>query len=757
MMSRLQHVSWMWALSCLLLFAGTVRAEASDAYVWRSVTVGGGGYIPGIVFSPVERDLAYLRSDMGGIYRWDAKTQRWIPLQDGNSEPNYRGIESVAPDPIDGNVVYAAVGTYRHEPSAILRSANRGDSWETFPVPFGMGGNEEGRGLSERLAVDPNLTSVLYFGTRYDGLQRSNDRGATWTKVASFPVTGHAVPPNGERPCAGLSFVIIDPAGGTKDSPSRTIFVGVADPGDHHLFRSDDAGQSWIPVAGEPAANLLPAQAQLDRNGVLYIAYSNSMGPYGVTDGAVFKLNTHSGVWSDITPDKSADRPAGGYMGLSVDRQQNDTLVVATIDRQGMGDILWRSTDGGAHWQDVRALSKRDVSSVPFLYWGQKEASFGWWLTGLAIDPFDSSRAAYSTGATVYATADLLDAAQNKTVLWKPWVEGVEQTAVITLSSPPKGAPLISGFGDIGGFVHTSLDKSLPIVENPMFINTNNIDYAEKAPNVIVRSGTHAAHASMRTATLGYSTDSGKTWKPLFAPLPAGYAEIPPEKMPYNHSDRYTDAAIVTSADGKTFVVMTPEPVLTRDRGKTWTKIKGLPADGRPVPDRADAKRFYAVDFGNSAIAISTDGARSFKTQKTTGLPSDIKADLPHWREIAWPLLATPNKKGDLWFISQGRLFHSANGGKSFEEINGGVSIVALDFGKAAPSMHNLALYAIGTRDGNAAIWRSTDNGASWTRVNDAHHEYNRAFRCIAADKNVFGRVYVGTDGRGIVYGEPAK
>jgi xyloglucan-specific exo-beta-1,4-glucanase len=342
-------------------------------------------------------------------------------------------------------------------------------------------------------------------------------------------------------------------------------------------------------------------------------------------------------------------------------------------------------------------------------------------------------------------------------VLWKPWVEGVEQTAVITLSSPAKGAHLISGFGDIGGFVHFDMNKSVPMSANPLFINTNNIDYAERAPNVVVRSGTHEPHATVKTATLGYSTDFGKTWKPLYAPLPAGYTEIPPEKMPYNHSDPYTDSAIVTSADGKTFVVMTPEPVLTRDRGKTWLKIVGLPAGGRPVPDRLDPKRFYAVDFDTGAIYISTDGARSFKPQQTTGLPADIKGDRPHWREIAWPLLATPNMKSDLWFLSQGRLFHSLDAGKTFAEIKTGLTISAMDFGKAAPGKKNMTLFALAEKGPLGAIWRSTDDGASWIRVNDARSEYGRTFRCLAADKRIFGRVYVGTDGRGIVFGEPSR
>jgi xyloglucan-specific exo-beta-1,4-glucanase len=42
-----------------------VRPAAAEDYVWRDVKVGGGGYIPNIIFSPVERGLAYLRTDMG--------------------------------------------------------------------------------------------------------------------------------------------------------------------------------------------------------------------------------------------------------------------------------------------------------------------------------------------------------------------------------------------------------------------------------------------------------------------------------------------------------------------------------------------------------------------------------------------------------------------------------------------------------------------------------------------------------------------
>ncbi|GAA0571862.1 WD40/YVTN/BNR-like repeat-containing protein [Rhizomicrobium electricum] len=737
---------------CLSVMPARAADDAGAHYTWKSVKVGGGGYIPGLIFSPVEKGLAYLRSDMGGIYRWDDKAKAWLPLQDDNPEPSYRGIESIAPDPVDGSVVYAAVGVYRGGAAAILRSNDRGDHWETVPVPFRMGGNEEGRDLGERLAVDPNNTSVLYFGSRYDGLQRSADKGATWSKVASFPLPGLGVPGGYARPYAGLSFVVFDPQSGTKGAGSKTIFVGVADPGEHHLYRSDDAGKTWAPVANEPPASLLPGQAQIDAKGNLYITYANSMGPWAVNDGAVMKLNTKTGVWTNISPDK------GGFMGLSLDRQHEGTLVAATIGGNSGPDTIYRSTDGGAHWTSLREISKRDVSSVPFLYWGEKEAEFGWWITGLAIDPFDSGHIGYTTGATVYGTHELTNADASKPILWTPWVEGVEQTAVITMSSPAKGAPLISGFGDIGGFVHWDLSVSPPITSNPMFTNTNTIDYAEKAPNVIVRSGTHSKHNRPVSYTLAYSTDSGKTWNGLKAPLPAGYIEIPQDKIGYNYGDPYIDANIVVSADGKTFVVMTPEPVVTADRGKTWTKTDGLPAHhGWIVADRADAARFYALDYATATLYVSTDGARTFKAQPTAGLPANVAAREPNGREAVNPLVASPDKKGELWFIGTDGLYRSTDGGKHFVATAGGLVAYHMDFGKAAPHAKGATVFALGSLNGTVAIYRSLDQGASWQRVNDSAHEYNRAFRRVAADKNVFGRVYVATDGRGIVYGEPAK
>jgi len=53
----------------------------SQSYTWKNVdTSGGGGFIPGIVFNPSQQNLIYVRTDIGGAYRWDSVNSRWVPL-----------------------------------------------------------------------------------------------------------------------------------------------------------------------------------------------------------------------------------------------------------------------------------------------------------------------------------------------------------------------------------------------------------------------------------------------------------------------------------------------------------------------------------------------------------------------------------------------------------------------------------------------------------------------------------------------------
>jgi photosystem II stability/assembly factor-like uncharacterized protein len=718
-------------------------AESATPYRWQSVTVGGGGFVPGIVFSTAEKGLAYLRSDMGGAYRWDSREARWLPLEDANPVGSYMGVESIAPDPVDANVVYIAVGMSWRSPAAIMRSSDRGAHWRITPVPFRMGGNEDGRGLGERLAIDPNHHATLLFGSRHDGLWRSDDNAAHWRKVASFPLPGLGLPKRPRETHGGLSFVLFDKAHRGR------IFVASADPGDRHLFRSDDDGAHWAWVKGGPAPSMLPAKGVVGGDGVLTVTYSNGIGPTGITKGAVWRYDPAADRWSDITPDKRADAPPGGYMGVAVSAQDPRVIAVSTVDRPRPVDTVWRSTDAGAHWDELWRRSTRDVSATPFLKLDGAAPNFGHWIAGLAIDPFDPGHAAYTTGATMYAIHEF---DRPGTMRWFPWTRGIEQTAIITLISPTAGAPLVSGFGDIAGFRHDDLGVSPPVLhKNPYLTNTNTLDYAGEAPAIMVRSG--STHSRIVPGpSLAWSQDGGRTWQPL-TPRVERPATPPSGPAP----ETTGDAPIVVSADGRTFLVGTDYPMLTKDRGATWQRAIGMPVGSRPTADKADPGRFYAIDFAANRAMRSDDGGAHFHSIAGRGLPADLSSAHVVWREAQNPLKAVPYRAGALWLLLDGALYRSTDFGDDWTRATHGIAIRYYGLGKGAAGSPWPALYAIGKRDGLTAVWRSTDGGGSWTRINDDQHQWGLRFRVIEGDPRQFGRVYIGTDGRGIIYGDPVR
>src|SRR6185312_13700670 len=116
----------------------------------------------------------------------------WIPMTDWIGGMDFTGIESFAVDPQDANRIYLAAGIYSALRSAILRSTDRGRTWQQTEVPFKMGGNEPGRFNGERLAVDPHDGKILFFGSRRDGLWRSTNASVNWERVEDFPMFDEA-------------------------------------------------------------------------------------------------------------------------------------------------------------------------------------------------------------------------------------------------------------------------------------------------------------------------------------------------------------------------------------------------------------------------------------------------------------------------------------------------------------------------------------------------------------------------------------
>ncbi|MBL1094012.1 MULTISPECIES: RICIN domain-containing protein [Streptomyces] len=685
---------------------GVRTAAAAGPYAWKNAQVTGGGYVTGLVFNPREKGLLYARTDMGGAYRWDTGAEQWIPLTDwiGEKDWNLLGIDSLATDPIDPNRLYLGTGTYTNDwagNGAILRSTDRGRTFKRTHLPFKLGGNEDGRGAGERLVIDPAHHGTLLLGTRKNGLWRSTDYGVTWSQVSSFPVK------DGASSGGGISFVTYGPAG------SRTVYVGVNDKS-ASLYRSTDGGSTWQAVPGQPTGQL-PQHGVVSGDGSLYLTYTNTLGPNGVTAGSVWKYTPARGVWKNVAPSQGSY----GFSGLAVDPRKPSTVMVTTLDRWYPEDEVYRTTDGGTTWQALAAKSVRNASAAPYVGTG-----IGHWMTALAIDPFNSGHVLYGTGNGIWRSKDVTANDSGGTSHWTAGARGLEETALADAIAPPGGATVITAMGDQGGFRHDSLTK-VPAgrLKNPLMSSSTDIDFAQSNPSMMVRVGRGG------TQDGAYSTDGGSSWNG-FKAEPVGSADM---------------GHVALAADGSTIVWTEAgqAPYRSTDKGSSWSRVSGLGTDAVVVADRSSTKTFYSLAGGT--LYASTDGGATF-TARATNLPDGR-------------LTAVPGIAGDLWIAGGAKgLLHSTDGGRTFTTLKAVQSASALGFGKAAPGASYQALYLIGTVKDVTGVFRSTDKGTTWLRINDDAHQWGSigGVGVITGDPDTYGRVYVGTNGRGLQYGDPS-
>ena len=273
---------------------------AADTYTWKNARIDGGGFVPGIVFNRAEKNLAYARTDIGGAYRWHQSTKTWTPLLGlGRLGPTGAtpAWSASPPTPCDPNKVYAAVGTYTNswDPNngPCCAPSDRGASWQTTALPFKLGGNMPGRGMGERLAVDPNRNSVLYLGApsgkglwRVDGLgrdlgagHRTSPTSATTCRIRPTP----AATPATTRASSGSPSTS---RRGTAGNATQTIYVGRRRQGQHGL-PLDRRRRDLVP-ARRAAHRLSGPQGRAGRDERLPVpAYSDKGGPYDGGKGHV--------------------------------------------------------------------------------------------------------------------------------------------------------------------------------------------------------------------------------------------------------------------------------------------------------------------------------------------------------------------------------------------------------------------------------------------------------------------------------------
>jgi hypothetical protein len=381
--------------------APTAPASVSQATTWTNAKFGGGGYVTGLIFHPTSANVLYARTDVGGAYRWNQATMAWVPITDGFSGPEgfHNGIESIALDPNNDQLVYMVTGMYNSADATarLYTSSDRGNHWTYVGLPFSAGGNNNGRAIGERLMVDPNKPSTLFFGSRTAGLWKSTDSGATWAQVASLSATkmtsdqinaagGHVM---------GVELVVYDT--GTKGTGTATQNVYAAIAPDYvsvaglssNLYKSTNGGASWTAVSTPVSGYHIPHMVRA-ADGIFYVLFTKTSGPGSGGPGRFYKFDGTN--WTLLATTDSA-----GYGGVSVYGSGATTRIALGVsgtwgDYSGQ-QVVQLSDDGGRTWREIEATMPHTPAG-----------SFSGWVDDIEIDPSNRDHILHINGGGVVET-----------------------------------------------------------------------------------------------------------------------------------------------------------------------------------------------------------------------------------------------------------------------------------------------------------------------------------------------------------------
>lgn len=748
---------------------GVIPVMAADTYSWGNVRMDGGGFVSAVIPSTTVDGLVYARTDVGGAYRWDNTYKVWIPLMDWVSQTDMGlfGIESIALDPNNPGRLYILAGTsyYSDSLTAILRSEDYGQTFDTTIVTslLKAHGNGMGRQTGEKLAVDPQNSNILFCGSRNTGLFKSTDAGVSWTNVSTIGAQPGANLVNAN----GISFVLFDPSSSlTTAGGTSVIYMGVSATTDN-LYVSKDGGVTFTTITGGPA-NQMPHRAVL-RDGNLFITYSGSAGPHSVSSGAFYKYNISSATWTNITPQENGvylgsggQSYAHGFGGVSIDPNDPNHILLTTLcyyggqtrygdGSEGWGDRIYVTKDGGTTW--TTAFTSKDASvaananaSLNGTAWIRGKAIH--WAGSIAFNPFNTDEAWVTSGNGVFHCENVNDSLP----IWKFESKGLEESVPLDIVSVP-GGPLVTAIGDYDGAAYTDITKSTPL-HSPEIGTTHSLGYAPLTGSFL-RTGhvtDYSTGTGIESDVMYYSNDTAATWVKL--PTPVGSLGL-----------------VVLSADG-TVLLHRPTNSSTvyrsADQGVTWTTVTGL--DGQAqyakiVCDPVNANVFYLLDQ-QGVLKRSTDKGISFVA---AGSVQDNSQNL--WQSSTGLIRTVPGREGHLWapldqsqtwasngMYSTNGLAYSEDGGETWTRLSGVHSAHAVGIGKAADGAAYETIYiwgVIGDDTSPIGVYRSIDKGATWVRINDDTHQYGgpTSSGFVQGDMNVYGRVYMSSTGRGLVYG----
>jgi hypothetical protein len=577
------------------------------------------GRMLSLAFDPGDPSIVYGGSAGGGLWKSTDSGASWVPLTD---ELPSLAIGGVAVSPVDPDLVVIATGegTFnidRIGGVGILRSTDAGVTWETTSVSFA---ESSGHGFH---FVEASPAGTFLAGAT-DGLYRSDDGGANWTKVRNGGnyydakwkpgETGTVYTVRGQCNCAGANVKI------STDDGITWAEAGTGQPSGNQI------GKSKIAVTA----------ADPERIWAIYVNRStaNLLGVYRSDDGG--------STWNVVATTPNIPGGQGWYnLSLTADPDDADRVIAGGVNLFGStdGGVTWTGIGGGVHVDHHVAAYEPGSASNVWVgsdggLWRSTADGAGWTDRNSGLVTYQFYDICVNNGPTAYfVMGGTQDNGTDKWAGTTTWSEGLFADGMVCNISPVNGKTVYAEIQFGSHYKNTNFGEgnwnaiNSGITGNGAWVtpvdqdqNQGNHLYTSTSAGIFrtTQGGNPWVQVAGHTATwisispvdgdivwstggsTRVSTDDGATW----TSVPFGFSTGNPTKILAHPTN--PDAALATFSG---YSASTSHVAYTTDLGSTWSDVTGdLPP--QPVnavvvdPDRPE-DWYVGTDVG---VWKSTDG-----------------------------------------------------------------------------------------------------------------------------------------------------